>query len=86
MPPRYNSRVLSLVALVAGLAAFNCLFVPLALERSILHHPRTPQKPPPGALSEWLTGTHRGTEPAGKKASASDLPLTGGPGCSLPRV
>ena len=79
-----------LVALVAGLAAFNCLFVPLALERSILQHPRTPQKPPLGALLDWLEGPHPGNnekddgsrrgnkeEAVGKGSAAPDLPLTG---------
>lgn len=68
-----------LVALVAGLAAFNCLFVPLALERSILQHPRTPQKPPPGALSNWLVGPHHGNkeEAVEEESAAPDLPLTG---------
>ena len=31
-----------MVVLVVALAAFNCLYVPLALERTILKHPRTP--------------------------------------------
>ena len=79
-----------LVALVAGLAAFNCLFVPLALERSILQHPRTPQTPPPGALSDWLVGSHPGDngkadgsrrgnkeEAVGEGSAVPDLPLTG---------
>ena len=67
---RSNARVLSVVALVAGLAAFNCLYMPLALEGTILGHPRTPvqlSRLPPGkqsVLSHFsLSLPHTGTSP-----------------------